>query len=80
MFVHACTTLTLGPACGCVVSVNVQDTAGQEKYHALGPIYYRNSNGAVLVYDITDQDSFQKVCVCVCLKERGGRGKQDEER
>ena len=80
VFVHACTTLTLGPACGCVVSVNVQDTAGQEKYHALGPIYYRNSNGAVLVYDITDQDSFQKVCVCVCLKERGGRGKQDEKR
>lgn len=39
----------------------VQDTAGQERFHALGPIYYRDSNGAVLVYDITDEDSFQKV-------------------
>lgn len=38
-----------------------QDTAGQEKFHALGPIYYRESNGAVLVYDITDESSFQKV-------------------
>lgn len=38
-----------------------QDTAGQERFHALGPIYYRDSNGAILVYDITDEDSFQKV-------------------
>lgn len=41
--------------------VCVQDTAGQERFHALGPIYYRDSNGAILVYDITDEDSFQKV-------------------
>ena len=40
----------------------LQDTAGQERFHALGPIYYRDSNGAILVYDITDEDSFQKVC------------------
>ena len=39
----------------------LQDTAGQERFHALGPIYYRESNGAVLLYDITDEDSFQKV-------------------
>lgn len=38
-----------------------QDTAGQERYHALGPIYYRDSDGAVVVYDITDEDSFKKV-------------------
>ncbi|XP_066139680.1 ras-related protein Rab-21 [Euwallacea fornicatus] len=43
------------------VTLAIWDTAGQEKFHALGPIYYRSSNGAVLVYDITDQDSFQKV-------------------
>ncbi|KAH8283250.1 hypothetical protein KR044_002899 [Drosophila immigrans] len=41
--------------------LNIWDTAGQEKFHALGPIYYRGSDGALLVYDITDQDSFQKV-------------------
>lgn len=43
------------------VSLNIWDTAGQERFHALGPIYYRDSNGAILVYDITDEDSFQKV-------------------
>lgn len=43
------------------VDLAIWDTAGQERFHALGPIYYRDSNGAVLVYDITDEDSFQKV-------------------
>lgn len=43
------------------VDLAIWDTAGQERFHALGPIYYRDSNGAVLVYDITDEDSFLKV-------------------
>lgn len=46
---------------GKMVRMALWDTAGQEKFHALGPIYYRSSNGAILVYDITDEDSFQKV-------------------
>jgi Ras-related protein Rab-21 len=33
----------------------------QERFHALGPIYYRDADGALLVYDITSQDSFNKV-------------------
>ena len=43
------------------VTLNIWDTAGQERFHALGPIYYRDADGAVLVYDITDTDSFGKV-------------------
>ncbi len=43
------------------VKLMIWDTAGQERFHALGPIYYRDANGALLVYDITDRDSFQKV-------------------
>ena len=39
----------------------IWDTAGQERYHALGPIYYRDANGAFLVYDITDAESFHRV-------------------
>ncbi len=46
---------------GALVDVNVWDTAGQERFHALGPIYYRDADAAVLVYDITDQDSFARV-------------------
>jgi len=43
------------------VTLAIWDTAGQERFHALGPIYYRDSHAAILVYDITDQDSFIKV-------------------
>ncbi|XP_065072037.1 ras-related protein Rab-21-like [Rhopilema esculentum] len=43
------------------MNLAIWDTAGQERFHALGPIYYRDSNGAILVYDITDEDSFLKV-------------------
>jgi Ras-related protein Rab-21 len=39
----------------------IWDTAGQERFHSLGPIYYRDSNGAILVYDITDRNSFVRV-------------------
>lgn len=43
------------------IRLQIWDTAGQERFHALAPIYYRDANGALLVYDITDRDSFTKV-------------------
>lgn len=45
--------------------VSIWDTAGQERYHALGPIYYRDAHGAVLAYDITDKESFDRVKVWI---------------
>ncbi|EJK75110.1 hypothetical protein THAOC_03182 [Thalassiosira oceanica] len=36
-----------------LVSLKLWDTAGQEKYRSLAPMYYRGSDAAVLVYDIT---------------------------
>ena len=43
------------------VKLNIWDTAGQERYHALNAIYYREAKGALIVYDVTDLDSFTKV-------------------
>lgn len=34
--------------------------AGQERFHCLGPLYYRDSQGAVVLYDVTDSESFSK--------------------
>ncbi|TMS35727.1 hypothetical protein L596_003061 [Steinernema carpocapsae] len=50
---------------GTCVDLNIWDTAGQERFHALGPMYYRDSQGALLIFDITDQRSFEKVKVWV---------------
>jgi len=36
------------------ISLAIWDTAGQERFHALGPIYYRDADSALLVFDITD--------------------------
>jgi len=72
---------------GSTLSLAIWDTAGQERFHALGPIYYRDADGAfpwsicvahgvappltrrrncggaaaLLVFDITDTDSFDRV-------------------
>ena len=43
------------------MNLNIWDTAGQERYHALNAVYYRGSAGALIVYDVTDADSFDKV-------------------
>ena len=73
---------------GSTLNLAIWDTAGQERFHALGPIYYRDADGALrlrtapcfprsvfptashpalrpeaalLVFDITDVDSFTRV-------------------
>ena len=37
------------------------DTAGQEKFNSVTPVYYRDAKGVILVYDITNARSFERV-------------------
>nr|CAD7404224.1 unnamed protein product [Timema poppensis] len=39
----------------------VWDTAGQERFRSMAPMYYRNANAALLVFDITQYDSLTSV-------------------
>ena len=43
------------------VKFNIWDTAGQEKYRALAPMYYRGSQACVIVYDVTSMSSYKSV-------------------
>lgn len=43
------------------VKVQIWDTAGQEIFRSITRSYYRDSVCAIIVYDITDTNSFEKV-------------------
>lgn len=44
-----------------IIKVQMWDTAGQERFRSLTRQYYRGSMGAILVYDITNKASFDKL-------------------
>ncbi|OAV86474.1 hypothetical protein PTTG_29884 [Puccinia triticina 1-1 BBBD Race 1] len=46
---------------GCKVRLQIWDTAGQERFRSMAPMYYRGANAAILVYDITNKDSFHDI-------------------
>lgn len=48
------------PEANTTVKFEIWDTAGQERYKSLAPMYYRNANAALCVYDITSKASFAK--------------------
>jgi len=39
----------------------IQDTAGQERYRTITTAYYRGAMGFILMYDITNEESFNSV-------------------
>lgn len=40
------------------VEIQIWDTAGQEKFRSLAPIYFRNASAAVCVFSLTSESSF----------------------
>ena len=43
------------------IRLDIWDTAGQERFRGLAKNYFRGANGFILVYDITDKNSFGKL-------------------
>ena len=43
------------------IKVHIWDTGGEERYRSMTPMYYRDAVGAIIVYDITHKESFDKV-------------------
>ena len=43
------------------IRVKIWDTAGQEQYKSITKSFYKNSDGIVIVYDVHDKKSFEKV-------------------
>ncbi|NXU90232.1 RAB17 protein, partial [Xiphorhynchus elegans] len=45
---------------GATVKFEIWDTAGQEKYHSVCHLYYRDAHAALLVYDIASKETFKR--------------------
>ena len=46
---------------GHTVPLQIWDTAGQEKYRSMAKIFYRDAKAIIMVYDITNENSFNQL-------------------
>ncbi|RLN37547.1 hypothetical protein BBJ28_00015466 [Nothophytophthora sp. Chile5] len=51
----------LDPSGSTLIKARVWDTAGQERYRAITRSHYRRADGALLVYDVGDGESFERL-------------------
>lgn len=52
--------------------LQIWDTAGQEKFRSITPLYFRDANGVILVCDVTSQSSFNSLREWTKLLEEQG--------
>lgn len=60
-------------AAGSKVKLQMWDTAGQEKFKSILTSYYKGTHGVLLVFDITDKQSFADVQLWMSEVEKYGR-------
>jgi small GTP-binding protein len=56
------------------VKLQIWDTGGSERYRSMAPMYFRDANAAIIVYDVTSAQSFQEMEIW--LKELNQKGPQ----
>lgn len=44
-----------------IMRLSIWDTVGQEKFDSLTKLYFNNTEAAIVVYDVCDEQSFERV-------------------
>ena len=58
---------------GCEIKFKIFDTAGQERFKSISTNYIKKANGILLMYDISDKNSFNNIGNwMVTIKENAG--------
>lgn len=63
-------TLTFPEYKNKTIKFEIWDTAGQEKYRALNKVFYKDAAICILVYDVTNKDSFNALKDYYCKQIR----------
>jgi len=58
---------------GKVAKLQMWDTAGQERFRTITSSYYRGAHGVIIVFDVTDRESFKNVPMWMGEVERYAR-------
>lgn len=60
---------------GSSLKLHLWDTGGEERFRAMAPLYYRDANAAVLVYDVSNKQTYDSIKYW--LNELDSKVKQD---
>ena len=63
-----------------IYNLTLWDTAGQERFRSIPRRYYQNSDGILILFDITDRNSFEEVSKWMSdINEYGPEGEEVQE-
>ena len=48
---------------GVEIDLQIWDTAGEERFHSVGAAFYRGTDACLLVYDMTQPETFKRVSI-----------------
>jgi small GTP-binding protein len=59
---------------GSTTRLELWDTAGEEKFRCLAPMYVREADAAIIVFDVTDRESFEYLSIWLSLLQESAPG------